>query len=284
MGNADLHTHTLASDGTNAPAAVVRLAKEAGLAAVAITDHDTIAGWAEALAEGDRLGIEVIPGIELSTVMNGRDVHILGYWCNANDGQWLDRLRSQQGFRGNRNGMMIGKLRDLGIDVTLDEIVSHARKSGKQVESVEQIGRPHLAEVLIARGVVADMREAFDRYLGENGLAYCNPPRLQPFEAIDWIREAGGVSVIAHPGLYGDDEMVEAIVRHGAQGIEAYHSDHDAGQEQRYEALAQRYGLLVTGGSDFHGEKQGVVFHGPIGHRSVSMQVAEQLKQLRRPV
>ncbi|EFM12938.1 PHP domain protein [Paenibacillus curdlanolyticus YK9] len=282
MGNADMHTHTLASDGTNAPAVVVRLAKEAGLAAVAITDHDTISGWAEAMAEGERIGIEVIPGVELSTVMNGRDIHILGYWCNSDDEQWQERLRSQQGFRGKRNLMMIERLQALGIDVTIDEIIALARKHGKQVEGAEQIGRPHLAEVLIARGVVTDIREAFDRYLGESGLAYCNPPRLQPFEAIDWIREAGGVSVIAHPGLYGDDELVEAIVRHGAQGIEAYHSDHDADQELRYEAMAQRYGLLVTGGSDFHGEKQGVVFHGPIGHRSVGMQVVDRLKQLIR--
>jgi len=277
---ADLHTHTLASDGTNAPSAVVRQAKEAGLAAVAITDHDTIDGWEEAMAEGERLGIEVVPGVELSTIMNGRDVHILGYWCDASDGVWQQRLRAQQGFRGARNRMMIERLQQLGIDVTLDEIVALARKSGKQVDGAEQIGRPHLAEALVARGAVSDIREAFDRYLGEDGLAYCNPPRPLPFEAVDWIREAGGVSVIAHPGLYGDDEMVEAIVRHGAQGIEAYHSDHDAEQELKYAAMAERHGLLTTGGSDYHGEKRGVVFHGPVGHRTVDVSVLERMKRL----
>ncbi|WP_127531514.1 PHP domain-containing protein [Paenibacillus kobensis] len=277
---ADLHTHTLASDGTNSPSAVVRLAKEAGLAAVAITDHDTIDGWDEALAEGERLGIEVVPGVELSTVMNGRDVHILGYWCNAADQQWQQRLQSQQGFRGKRNVMMIEKLQQLGIDVTLDEVITIARKSGKQADSAEQIGRPHLAEALVVRGVVSNTREAFDRYLGENGLAYCNPPRPLPFDAVDWIRAAGGVSVIAHPGLYGDDDMVEEIVRHGAQGIEAFHSDHDADQELKYAAMAEKHGLLVTGGSDFHGEKRGVVFHGPLGHRSVDVTVLERMKLL----
>lgn len=278
---ADLHTHTTASDGTNAPTVVVRLAKEAGLAAVAITDHDTMDGCLEAMAEGSLIGIEVIPGIELSTVMNGRDIHILGYWCDASDASWQERVKIQQSFRGRRNLMMIENLQQLGIAITLEEIIAIAQRSGKKADSAEQIGRPHLAEALIERGVVSDMKEAFDRYLGEHGAAYCNPPRPTPLEAVDWIREAGGVSVIAHPGLYGDDELVEAILKHGARGIEVYHSDHSPEDEQRYTKLAEQYGVLATGGSDFHGEKRGIVFHGPIGGRSVEISVVEQLKLLR---
>jgi 3',5'-nucleoside bisphosphate phosphatase len=281
-GRADLHTHTTASDGTNAPAAVVRLAKEAGLAAVAITDHDTMAGCAEAIAEGERIGIRVIPGIELSTAINGRDIHILGYWCNADDARWQERLKRQQGFRGRRNLMMIEKLQELGIAVTLEEIIQLASRSGKKADSAEQIGRPHLAEALVERGVVTDIREAFDRYLGEQGLAYCNPSRPQPTDAVDWIREAGGVCVIAHPGLYGDVTIVEEIIKHGVHGIEVYHSDHSPEDEQRYTAIAERYGLLATGGSDFHGEKRGVVFHGPIGGRYVDAEVVAKLQELRR--
>ncbi|WP_317971834.1 PHP domain-containing protein, partial [Paenibacillus sp. CCS19] len=184
---ADLHTHTTASDGTNAPAVVVRLAKEAGLRAVAITDHDTMAGCPEAVAEGGRIGIQVIPGIELSTAMNGRDIHILGYWCNASDAKWQARMKAQQSFRGRRNRMMIEKLQELGIAITLEEIIAIAERSGKKADSAEQIGRPHLAEALIERGAVADMKEAFDRYLGEHGAAYCNPPRPTRMEAVDWI-------------------------------------------------------------------------------------------------
>jgi predicted metal-dependent phosphoesterase TrpH len=262
---ADLHTHTTASDGTNAPFVVVRLAKEAGLAAVAITDHDTMNGCEEAVAEGRRIGIDVIPGIELSTAVNGGDIHILGYWCHTDDARWQERLKRQQGFRGRRNMMMIEKLQSLGIDVTLEEIIMLASRSGKLVE----------------RGIVADIREAFDRYLGEQGLAYCNPARPHPMEAVDWIREAGGVSVIAHPGLYGDDAIVEEIIKHGVHGIEVYHSDHSPEDEQRYIAMAERYGLVATGGSDFHGEKRGVVFHGPIGGRYVDAQVVTAIEALR---
>ncbi|MBD3918135.1 PHP domain-containing protein [Paenibacillus sp. PR3] len=276
---ADLHAHSTASDGTNAPAVVVRLAKEAGLAAVALTDHDTMAGCAEAVAEGSRIGIQVMPGIELSTAMSGRDIHILGYWCDTNDVKWQERIKIQQSFRGRRNLMMIEKLQELGIAITLEEVLSIARRNGKKADSAEQIGRPHLAEALIERGAVADMKEAFDRYLGEHGAAYCNPPRPTPIEAVDWIREAGGVCVIAHPGLYGDDAIVEEIVKHGVHGIEVYHSDHSTEDEQRYSAMAERYGLVMTGGSDFHGEKRGVVFHGPLGGRSVDISVVEQLKQ-----
>jgi Predicted metal-dependent phosphoesterases (PHP family) len=281
MERADLHTHSTASDGTNGPAVVVRLAKEAGLAAVALTDHDTMAGCAEAVAEGSRIGIQVVPGIELSAVMNGRDIHILGYWCDMNDAKWQERVKVQQSFRGRRNLMMIEKLQELGIAITLEEVISVAQRHGKKADSAEQIGRPHLAEALIERGAAADMKEAFDRYLGEHGAVYCNPPRPTPFEAVDWIREAGGVCVIAHPGLYGDDSIVEEIVKHGVHGIEVYHSDHSPEDEKRYAAMAERFGLVMTGGSDYHGEKRGVVFHGPLGGRSVDISVVKRLQQLR---
>ncbi|MBB3110478.1 hypothetical protein FHS18_002545 [Paenibacillus phyllosphaerae] len=275
----DLHTHTTASDGLNRPAENVRLAKEAGLYAVAITDHDTVEGIDEAMQEGERLGVVVVPGVEISTVAEGKDIHILGYYTDWQDEAWRAKLRGLLDVRDRRNEMILQKLRDLGIAVTIEEVMDEAKRSGKEGGT---IGRPHIAAVLLAKGVVTSMQEAFDRYLGQGAQAYANPPRLHPFEAIEWIKEAGGTSVIAHPGLYDADELVESIIRYGAQGIEAYHSDHSPEEEAKYVKLAERYGLIITGGSDFHGKRQGEVFHGPIGNRSVDAAVLEQLDPAKR--
>jgi predicted metal-dependent phosphoesterase TrpH len=274
-GYVDLHTHTTASDGTMPPRDNVRLAKEAGLSAVAITDHDTIAGLPEAMEEGKRIGIHVVPGVEISTVGNGQDIHILGYYFDMEDAQFHQRLKQLRETRDRRNEMMLEKLRSLGIPITLEEVLEHAAGEAEG----ETIGRPHIAEVLIRKGYAEDMRQAFDRYLGKTGKAYVNPPRIHPFEAVDWIHEAGGTAVIAHPGLYGDDGLVEDIIRHGADGIEAMHSDHSEEDEARYSSLARRYGLIITAGSDFHGERHGNVFHGPIGNRKTSVDVLSRLNK-----
>ncbi|CAM4253487.1 PHP domain-containing protein [Paenibacillus tarimensis] len=274
-GPADLHTHTNASDGTGDPADNVRLAKAAGLAAVAITDHDTMAGVDEAILEGERIGITVVPGVEVSTVSDGIDIHILGYYADWRNEEWLARLRSLRDVRGIRNEMMVQRLRELGIDITLDEVFAAAGRDGSGEETV---GRPHIAQVLLKKGCVATMAEAFDRYLGTSGAAYVNPPRATPFQAVDWIREAGGTSVIAHPGLYGRDQLVEELIAYGVDGIEVYHSDHTPLDEQRYKELAERSGLIITGGSDYHGARGGVVFHGPMGGRSVDASVISRLR------
>ncbi len=280
-GRADLHTHTTASDGMQSPAENVRLAKAAGLSAVAITDHDTVAGVAEAMLEGERLGIAVVPGVEVSTVANGTDIHILGYYTNNDDVKWLTRLASLRGVRDQRNEMIVNKLRELGIALTMDEVIAAAHGESameSQKAADASIGRPHIAAALIRKGIVSNMKEAFDRYLKTGAAAYVNPPRLNPFEAIDWIREAGGTSVIAHPGLYGNDSLVEEIIRYGVQGIEVLHSDHGPEEERRYAELAASYHLIATGGSDFHGSRSGVVFHGAIGSRTVHANVLQQLE------
>ncbi|WP_169083164.1 PHP domain-containing protein [Paenibacillus sp. PL91] len=280
-GLADLHTHTTASDGMQSPAENVRLAKEAGLAAIAITDHDTVAGVAEAMLEGKRLGITVVPGVEVSTVASGTDIHILGYYTNNEDEKWLSRLSSLRGLRGQRNEMILNKLNELGIAVTMEEVIAAAH-GNSNMESLQaaavSIGRPHIAAVLVNKGIVSNMKEAFDLYLKTGAAAYVNPPRLNPFEAVDWIREAGGTSVIAHPGLYGNDSLVEEIIRYGIQGIEVFHSDHNPEDESRYAQLAAKYQLIATGGSDFHGSRQGVIFHGEIGNRTVDAKVLQQLE------
>ncbi|MBD2871465.1 PHP domain-containing protein [Paenibacillus arenilitoris] len=279
-GRADLHTHTTASDGMQSPAENVRLAKEAGLAAVAITDHDTVAGVEAAVIEGGRIGIAVVPGVEVSTVAGGKDIHILGYYTNNKDERWLARLAGLRGTREQRNAMIVGKLQELGIAITMEDVLAAAKDGDSQSRHAKEgsIGRPHIAEALVRKGAVSTIKEAFDRYLAAGAAAYANPPRVHPLEAIAWIKEAGGTSVIAHPGLYGDDALVEELLGQGAQGVEAYHSDHSEEEEERYAKLAEKHGAIVTGGSDFHGSRQGQVFHGAVGSRTVSTEVLDRLK------
>lgn len=286
VGQADLHAHTTASDGVHSPREVVRMAKEAGLAAIAVTDHDTLEGLAEARAEGERLGILVVPGVEISTALQGRDIHILGYFVDERDGLFRARLQSQQETRARRNALMLQKLADLGIRIEPEELMAAANRTGAGGDRgaagsegpKRNIGRPHIAQVLVERGIVASVREAFERYLGEGGAAYVVPPRITPGEAVRWIREAGGKAVLAHPGLYGDDGLVENIVTAGIDGIEAYHSDHAPDDEARYAAMAERFGLPATAGSDFHGKRQGEYLHGPVGARRISLEVLDKLR------
>lgn len=272
----DLHTHTNASDGVNAPAENVRMAKEAGLAAIAITDHDTLAGLSEAIEAGQRYGVTVVPGVEISTVANGQDIHVLGYYVRMRDKRLLARLEELRRVRERRNEMMLAKLRQLGLEITLDEVLENRRK---EPNGDETVGRPHIAEVLIKKGYVSSLEEAFARYLGSGGAAYVSPPRIRPETAIEWIHEAGGSAVLAHPGLYGDDGLVEKLIRSGLDGIEAYHSDHSPEDEARYRALADRHGLIVTAGSDYHGSRAGQVFHGPIGSRKIEFTVLKALQK-----
>lgn len=272
----DLHTHTQASDGMQPPAENVRLALEKGLAAVAITDHDTVAGIAEAMEAGIQFGITVVPGVEISTRAGGKDIHVLGYYVDAENELFLSRLAELRDTRAQRNEAILLKLQNLGISITMESVVAGI---GRELKPDESIGRPHIADELVRLGAAVDMRDAFDKYLAEGAAAYVSPPRISPEEACQWIIEAGGAPVLAHPGLYGDDKLVSTILEQGDfRGIEAYHSDHGSAEEARYLVFAEDYGLVVTGGSDFHGARQGVIFHGDIGSVSVSIDVLEQLK------
>jgi predicted metal-dependent phosphoesterase TrpH len=277
MNRADLHTHTTASDGLHRPADNVRMAKEAGLAAIAITDHDTVAGVAEAAEAGKRYGIEVVPGVEISTSFEGREIHVLGYYVDTADQTLLRRLISQRRVRDSRNEGIVARLNELGIPVTMAHVMEAAgREPGKD----ETIGRPHIADALVRLGVVATTQEAFDRYLAEGKAAYvAPPPRISPLEAFAWIHEAGGTAIVAHPGLYRNDALAERFLLSGADGLEAYHSDHEPAAEAYFRELAERHGKLVTGGSDFHGARKGKVYHGPIGNRTVDAAVLTELRR-----
>lgn len=264
----DLHTHTTASDGIHAPAEVVRKACAAGLTALAITDHDTVAGVREALDQGKQLGIEVLAGIEMSTHADGGDIHVLGYLTDNESELWLSRLERLRGVRGDRNGMIVDKLKSLGVPINWADVEAVAME-GRETAGTKgkSVGRPHIAEALIRKGVVTTMSEAFDRFLAAGAAAYVEMPKIHPAEAVRWIHEAGGVAVIAHPGLYGKDGLVEELIAGGADGIEVYHPDHGPDEEERYQAIARRYGIVATGGSDFHGERLGVSYHGALGSR-----------------
>jgi len=277
-GSVDLHTHTTASDGLHTPTEIVRFALEAGLKAVAITDHDTVGGIEEADAAGRLAGIEVVPGVELSTVAEGHDIHILAYYTSLRDERWLKRLESLRTVREQRNKLIIERLTQLGLPIMEEEVAEAAHRDMESRPAGATIGRPHIAAALVQKGYVGSVAEAFDRYLKAGASAYVNPPRLHPFEALQWIADAGGTSVIAHPGLYNNDKLVLELIARGAQGIEAYHSDHSAAEEQKYAEWGRKHRLIVTGGSDFHGTRQGQLFHGSVGNRMVSIAVLQQLR------
>ncbi|WP_036630395.1 PHP domain-containing protein [Paenibacillus shenyangensis] len=274
-GYADMHTHTQASDGMNTPTENVQLAVAAGLSALAITDHDTVAGVAEALAAGEQYGVTIIPGVEISTMEEDKDIHILGYYMNIEDPVFLERLAGLRQIRDTRNEMILAKLRELGVEITMEDVL---KQLGRELMPDESIGRPHMADTLVAKGYAEDMRDAFNKYLAQDAAAYVSSPRIRPHEAAQWIIEAGGVPVMAHPGIYGDDDLVARILDQSElAGLEVYHSDHSPADEQRYLQFASQRGLIVTGGSDYHGARQGKAFHGPIGGKRVPTSVLTQL-------
>lgn len=268
LGRADLHNHTTASDGTLPPLEQVKWAAEQGLAAVAITDHDTIAGWDEAMAAGRSLGIEIVPGCELSTEVGKTEVHILAYYFDRTDPDMVALLERMRGGRVARARECVAKLHSLGFtQVSLERVLELGG---------ETVGRPHIAAALQEAGVVRSKEEAFDRFLAMGKAAYMPRPKLTPEEAIEAIKGAGGVPVIAHPGLIRDDNWVRHFIQVGALGIEAYHTDHSDNQRQFYARWAHDAGLICTGGTDSHGPRgMRTVVPGSV---NVSMDVVAALK------
>ena len=251
MNRFDLHMHTTHSDGQKTPRELFDLAKRKGLEIVAVTDHDTVDGFAECEGEAQRVGIRAIPGIELSAEYQPGTMHVLGYFLDAQAPSFAKPLAEVQQARRERNPMIIEKLRALGIDITLAEVV--AASGGGQV------GRPHFASVLIEKGYAKDNEAAFERYLKKGAPAYVDKRRLTPADCIDMIHGAGGVAVVAHPVQLraGDGAATRKVIREladaGLDGIEVYHSSHGKSEVDLYKLLAGEHGLLATGGSDYHG-------------------------------
>jgi hypothetical protein len=252
MTSVDLHCHSTASDGTLPPEEVVRLAKKIGLSALALTDHDTIAGIPAAAAEAVKQGIDFLPGIEISCEYpRPGTMHLLGYGIDPASRILTDLTRTLVEGRDARNLQIVAQLNSLGIPVTLQEIVDVA---GGKV-----IGRPHIAEVLVRRGVVSTKQEAFDRYLGQGGRVYVDKEQLTARRAIEMIRESDGIPVLAHPSQLKKENnaqlenVIKELIDFGLMGVEVIHSDHTDSLIEFLNAIAQRYNLLKTGGSDFHG-------------------------------
>ncbi len=248
MSRIDLHLHTTHSDGSQTPAEVVRLAHEAGVSALAITDHDITTGLPEAIAAGQELGIEIIPGIEISSRHGESELHVLGYFIKWQDAQLNERLMTLRESRHRRNPKIIELLQAAGIDITYDEV-----RAGS-----DSVGRPHIARVLMDKKVVTTAKEAFDRFLAEGKAAYVPRDLPAPVDAIRWIKDAGGLAVLAHPTWVKTTEgtltdLARQLKEQGLDGVEVHYSTHTPRQTRTYLSLAKQLGLLVTGGSDFHG-------------------------------
>lgn len=245
----DLHTHSTASDGTLTPAELMRAAKEAGLAAIALTDHDTFDGLPEARAEAAEQGVELVPGCELSLDYSGLPTHLLALFVDEGPGHVVDALTRVREARARRNETMLEKLRSVGVHLKREDI--ERRASGV-------VGRPHMAQAMLEAGVVRSFEEAFSRFLGAGGLAYVPKAKLTPAEAIRAIHADGGLAVLAHPYLLSQqprqiEGMLVELAGLGLDGVEVYYTEHSDKYTALMEELAQRHGLLASGGSDFHG-------------------------------
>jgi predicted metal-dependent phosphoesterase TrpH len=247
-GLVDLHMHSTASDGSRSPAEVVRAAKRASLAAIALTDHDSVAGLPEARQVGDELGVRVINGVELSAVEGESETHLLG--LHLSDTTVLERgLSDLRDMRGRRAARIVELLQSQGVQVTLDDVLLQAGTGA--------IGRPHVARALVADGWAVDVRDAFDRYLGAGRPAYVAKDQLGMRDAIAMVHAAGGLAVLAHPGSSATRERLEALLALGLDGVEVKHPSHSPQDTARIRTLSEQLGLLLSGGSDWHGAGDG---------------------------
>ena len=244
----DLHSHSTASDGALPPAAVVEEARRKGLTALALTDHDTVAGLAEARLAGEQLGVRIVPGIELSAVEGDVETHLLG--LHLRDVETMEaQLLALRDMRRVRAERMVERLNALGVKVTMDAVLANAAGGA--------IGRPHVARAVVAAGGAGDMREAFDRYLGNGRPAYVGKDRLAMADAIRMVHDAGGIAVLAHPGETATRERLAALAKLGLDGCEVRHPSHSEEAMGRIGRLVEELGLLPSGGSDWHGTYDG---------------------------
>jgi predicted metal-dependent phosphoesterase TrpH len=280
MGYVDLHLHTTASDGVMSPSEIVRYAKAKGLQAIAITDHDTIEGLEEGLSEGEKIDFEVIPGIEISAEHSSGSMHLLGFFLDIHHPLLNERLEYLQRARAERNPKIVERLNRLGIQITYEEVL---KASGGG-----QVGRPHFAQVLIEKKYVRTFQEAFERFLKKGAPAYVDKLRFTTKEALHFINEAKGVAVLAHPNtlnMNGYSELENLLLRlieEGLKGIEVYYPEHSPLEVAKYKTLAERYSLLITGGTDYHGiEKNGLDMGVGRGEMKLSYLMVEELKAAR---
>jgi predicted metal-dependent phosphoesterase TrpH len=257
MEYVDLHIHTTASDSTFTPEEVVRLAVKLGFRAIAITDHDTTLGIAAAQREGEETGLEVLPGIELTIEHNDREMHLLGYGIQPNDAALLKTLAHLREVRRQRVIKMAQLLEDLGAKIDVERVLHQSQKDGA-------LGRLHVANELVRLGHSHSIEHAMNKYLRKGRPAFVQKLTFTPAEGIRLIRQAGGVTALAHPGMGKMDQYLLELMRAGLQGLEVYHPNHTPDQTKHYLALAKKHGLLITGGSDDHGHAKEEVLLGKI--------------------
>ncbi len=244
----DLHMHTTASDGLCTPAEVVELCRTAGLQVMSVTDHDTVAAVNEVLRLAAEAGMTAVPGIEITAIHQGRDVHVLGYFIDQASAGLRAFLDGQRQQRLDRARTIAARLAELGLPIDIETVLQPAL-----AQPGRAVGRPWIARALVERGHVRDTREAFDRWLGTGRPAFVPRQGPSPVEVVRAIIDAGGVASLAHPGLLNRDEIIPPMIDAGLAALEAYHSEHDPDTTTYYLEMAARHGLAVSGGSDFHG-------------------------------
>jgi hypothetical protein len=270
MKFADLHIHTLFSDGTSTPEEVIREAKSAGLEAIAIADHDTVQAITPALNAARQESIEFIPAIELSAEYDSLEVHMLGYYIDHESKKLLEKLDFLRANRVARIHAIVEKLSKMGLNVTAQQVFD--------VAGCGVAGRLHVARAMVKKGLVNSIFEAFEKYIGDKRPAYVCGFRFSPLEAIQLIKEAGGVAVLAHPYLLKRDELIPRFVEYGLQGLEVWYPEYNRVITNFYLEMARQYNLIATGGSDFHGQAKPDV---KLGSMKVPYEAVENLKRLR---
>ena len=278
----DLHCHSTASDGTLPPRDVIRLAKQSNLSAIALTDHDTVAGCSEAREEAAKLGVDFLCGIEISAEYpSPGTMHILGYGVDPESPALKNLTETLIAGRDNRNPKIVAKLNEMGVAVTMKEWEDEAKGA--------VLGRPHLAAILARKGYVSSIKQAFDKYIGQGAPAYFDKERLTPRQALERIAASGGVAVLAHPIQLRteNDGQLERVVKDlvdlGLAGIEIIHSDHDDAWVAKCDALAKRFNLLKTGGSDFHGANKKDIHLGVARGRRIPREMFDALQSRLKP-
>ena len=267
-GGVDLHTHTTASDGTYAPRDLVAEAASRGVRVLAVTDHDSTEGLAEAIDEAERRKpLEIVPGIEINCDVEGAEIHVLGYLMDWQAEWFQDFCREQRRERRARIHRMVERLAAIGMPLDADEVFAIVKEGSA--------GRPHVAQVMVAHGYVKTVREAFDKYLGSGKPGHVPRKKVTPEDAVRIIRKAGGVPVFAHPGLADRDELIPGLIAAGLMGIECYYTEHSAAQRASYLQICKDHDLVATGGSDFHGPK---VRAATLGSPSVPMSAVDALR------
>ncbi len=271
----DLHTHSNASDGSFPPARVVAMAEANGVSVFSLTDHDTLEGIPEARARAEEAGIRFLSGVELSVTEGGADVHLLAYGFDPSDPVLRAAIERYRDGRRERARKILARLKGLGIRISMEEI--------EEIAQGAAIGRPHVAEALLRGGHVELFDEAFHRYLGHHAPAYVPKPVVSLEQASAIVREAGGVVILAHPGTLNRDHLIPGMARRGLDGLEVWHSKHDASDIARYQGFAQLHGLLMTGGSDYHGDRTPDLTVGCVPVPDSVLAPLDELCRTRRP-